>query len=74
MKEDFWNSGVMVPYNIQRAKTEAEMASRAKWMTKEGFQFPGMDSALADNLPERPLDEKRQEEINQFVSRFVTET
>ncbi|XP_063727081.1 uncharacterized protein LOC134854663 [Symsagittifera roscoffensis] len=72
MKEDFWNSGVMVPYNIQRAKTEAEMASRAKWMTKEGFQFPGMDSALADNLPERPLDEKRQEEINQFVWRENT--
>ena len=68
MKDPFWNSGVMVPHNIKQTALEAELMQKEKWMTPEGFQFPGMNSALGDNEPELPLDEQRLEEIRNFVS------
>jgi len=72
MKDPFWNSGVMVPHNIKQTALEAELMQKEKWMTPEGFQFPGMNSALGDNEPKLPLDEQRLEEIRNFVWRENT--
>ncbi|XP_075256484.1 uncharacterized protein LOC142348835 isoform X2 [Convolutriloba macropyga] len=71
-RDPFWNSGVIVPHNIKQTQLEAQLAEREKWLTKEGFVYPGMRSALGDNEAERPLDDQRAEEINSFVWRENT--
>ncbi len=67
MQEDFWNSGVFVPVNLDQIAKDADKPDKEKWMTEEGFIYPGTKSALEDNENRKKPDELRAEEIHSFV-------
>ena len=71
MKDDYYNSGVFVPVNLEDVKKRGKIPDKSKWMSEVGFVYPGVESAADNYKHSRQPDGLRSEELRTFVSTFL---
>ncbi len=62
---EFHHSMTFVPVNIEKVKKDESTQSVKRWITKEGWSYPGVKSSQQSNEHPRKLDQASLDKINE---------
>ena len=62
-----------VPVNIDKVKKDESVQSVKRWVTKEGWSYPGVQTSQQSNEHPRKLDQASLDNLKQVESNFDSE-